>query len=86
MFRVEVLSEDSFELEIEDDAFRVFNPADPYYKTTPNGELNFQKTVFSFGEVISGENYSFIVNQVSGLPGDILLFNFCRYPLTGIEV
>jgi len=85
MFRVEVLSEDSFELEIEDDAFRVFNPADPYYKTTPNGELNFQKTVFSFGEVISGENYSFIVNQVSGLPGDILLFNFVDTPSLALK-
>jgi hypothetical protein len=76
MFRIEIINADTFELIIEDVGFGVFNPADPYYKTSPREEIKLKKSVFSFGELISGEDYSFVVNQVSGLPGDILLFNF----------
>src|SRR5690606_2446114 len=84
-FKLEVINEDSFELSIENGEFRIFNPNDPYYKTLPEQEISLKKSVYSFGQVIKGDNFSFTVNQIASLPGDIILFNLVDTPSLALK-
>lgn len=85
MFTIEVLDDRTFELGVGDDEFSVFNPADPYYKTKPETDFQLKKSIFNFGESISGENYSFKINQISALPGEKFQFRLIDTPSLALK-
>ncbi|MEP2346980.1 MAG: GNVR domain-containing protein, partial [Algoriphagus sp.] len=84
-FRIEVIDEDSFELSVENDEFRIFNPKDPYYKTLPEASLSLPKSIYSFGQEVKGENFSFTINQIASLSGDVILFNLVDTPSLALK-
>lgn len=64
MFKAIKTSANTFMLEIENDRFQVFNPADPFYKTLVQ-TLDFEEKEFKFGQWVEGNNYKFKVTDLS---------------------
>lgn len=73
LMKIKVLSEEEFQLTVEDDSFQVFNPNDPIYKLSFEEKVGFEGK-YLFGEEIKGANYKFKVENLSGLAGEEVLF------------
>ena len=79
LFKINVIEEDNFEITAEEEGFQIYNPKDPFYKTWM-GSLVLPKSVYSFGEPIQGEFFSFTVNKVSATPGTVIYFKLLDTP------
>lgn len=84
MFKINVIDDDKFEISVFKENFSIFNPRDPFYKTGI-GSLILPKTVYSFGEPISGDVFSFTVNKVSAVPGTEIFFKLMDTPSLALE-
>jgi len=71
--RLKVKSAETFELDIESNGFKVYNPADPFYKT-PAETITGLEGEFRFGETVKGTHFSFIVQNLSAVPGEVVYF------------
>jgi tyrosine-protein kinase Etk/Wzc len=79
MFRLEVLSLDSFELEIIDQGFGIFHPKNLPIKRNFEA-VRLPKSVFNFGDPIQLDFFEFSVNQISSMPGEEIFFKFQDTP------
>src|SRR5690606_531998 len=64
MFSIRKLDNQRFRLDIIEDAFSVFSPLDPHYKTQANVLDNIAGE-YLFGESIQGTHYKFKISDVS---------------------
>jgi capsular exopolysaccharide synthesis family protein len=71
--RLEVKSLETFTLEIQSNGFKVFNPADPFYKTTAENITGLEGE-FRFGVPVKDTHFSFLVQNLSAEPGEIIYF------------
>ncbi|QDH80810.1 polysaccharide biosynthesis tyrosine autokinase [Echinicola soli] len=76
MLALEVLSEETYQLSIDNDALYIYNPKDPYFKKELEEELEGLTGEHKFGETVQGDYFEFQVNNISGQPGEILFFKF----------
>ena len=91
MFSIEVLDDSTFELQIENDEFSVYDPKDPYYKNKyevafPNlGTPELSKSVYSFGEEIIEEGLSIKINNIFTNPGEKFQFKLSDTPTLALK-
>lgn len=72
---VKVISDNEFLLTVEDENFKIFNPADPIYKLAYEEGISINGK-YKFGEEIVGANFKFNIENLSALAGEELYFNF----------
>lgn len=75
LIKLTMTSQNTFTLEIEEEGFAVYNPEEPFYKKGLPQLPQFSDR-YSFGEVISGDNFSFKVDQVAAKIGEVIYFKF----------
>lgn len=84
MFRIEVLDENSFELQIENDEFSIYDPADPFYKSKLE-DASLKKSVYSFGEQIEEGNLFIKINSIYANPGENYQFRITDTPTLALK-
>lgn len=80
LFKMRVLDASSFELSVVENIFSLFNPLDPFYKTTVGSENKTPEGIYSFGEAITGQHFNFTVSNLFASNGDEVLFYFKDTP------
>ncbi|GGF25777.1 GumC family protein [Echinicola rosea] len=76
MLALEVTSDESYQLSIDNDALYIYNPKDPFFKMELEEELSGLEGEHKFGEKVQGEYFEFQVNNIAGKPGEKLFFKF----------
>ncbi|WP_158856682.1 GumC family protein [Lunatibacter salilacus] len=79
--KLSIIKKDSntYRLTIEDDAFSLFSPSDPNYKTGVE-YLELQEDDYTFGEWLEGINYRFRVMDINGEVNNPVLFEINDTP------
>lgn len=83
-FKVTVLDNRRFKIEIDKNNFSVFNPLDPLYKSRATQLPGFDDA-YNFGEEITGGNFKFRLENIAALPGEVLYFQLNDTPSLAIK-
>src|SRR5690606_26039365 len=83
-FKIEVIDDNTFRLSVEEEAFSVYSPTDKFFKSRYEGTLALKPT-YTFGETVSGDNFSFKIDRVNVLPDDEFLFKILDTPTLALK-
>src|SRR5690606_41092465 len=84
-FKIEVIDDETFHLTVVEEGVSVYSHTDKFFKSKYEGTVVL-KPVYSFGETVSGDNFSFKINRVSVLPEDEILFRILDTPTLALKL
>src|SRR5690606_12934065 len=79
MFSIRKLDDSTFALGIEEEAFSVFSPLDPNYRTSAK-QVKDIVGQYTFGQWIQGDHFKFKVSDLSASKGEVIFFHLTDTP------
>src|SRR5690606_16111836 len=79
MFSLKKNSEKTYSLGIIEEAFSVFSPLDPHYKTSAS-QLNNIAGEYSFGQWVQGDHFKFKISDIAAENGEEIFFHLTDTP------
>jgi len=79
MFSIRKLDDSTFALGIEEEAFSVFSPLDPNYRTSAK-QVKDIVGQYTFGQWIEGDHFKFKVSDLSASKGEVIFFHLTDTP------
>src|SRR5690554_2689254 len=79
MFSLVKMNDQSFRLGIVEEAFSVFSPLDPHYKTQAS-QLNNIAGEYTFGQWIQGDHFRFKISDIAAENGEEIFFHLTDTP------